>query len=266
MKPSDVKNAVPSIQAIGVDDSIQKDGSYKDYDVTVSVSFSPKAGQNQLVASKTERMSATKFAAFREDTNEWTGQDFLKEHFSDVWDKVQKQAEDAATFQSKPLIYVVNQQGQPSDGQPVPTTQSDTPSSVAIALQGSLKQAQVKKAPAAPAEDAYVAPATGPATPEGEGNVPNYPYEANETNDYKADDAVVKAVEGGAEPQLPEQTASNQPEQAGTNTAEQPQAAQVVEAAQGGATPATTASDTGKDQAPNQDPTPKAPEAPQESK
>lgn len=263
MKPSDVKRAVPSVQAIGVDESIQRDGTFKEFDVTVSVSFSPKSGMNDIVASKTERMSAAKLAAFREDTNLWNGQDFLKNHFKDVWADVQKQAEDSAAVQARPLIYVVNSQtGEVSDGQPFPTTGTPAKSSVAISLPGELQTPEVTRAPRNLRESDYQAPVGG-AEPT-DGNVPNFPYEANDTNDYKVEDAVKDAE--GNDPQLPEQKKpaspkKGQPEQAGTNKGEQEGATKVVEAAQGGATEATKASASTIAQKPNMSATPEAPKA-----
>lgn len=265
MKPQDVNNAVPSIQATGVDESIQKDGSYDQFDVTVSVSFSPKSGQNQVIASKTERMSAKKFAAFREESNEWTGKDFLKNHFSDVWDDVQKQVAASADFQSRPS-QVVDKDGNPVDGQPVKSTAATTPSSVAINQTGPLQTPDVTKAPAAKKQSDYLPPAMGPDAKYEEGPVPVYEYQANDTDHYKTPDNVKAAQEGNVDPQLPEQEKpvnpkKGNPEQKGTNTAEQPEAASVVEAAQGGATAATTASQDNKEgQAPNMTPSPETPD------
>lgn len=84
MKPSELKTAVPVVGAKGVETSINKDGTFGEYEVTIQVNTSPQSGAIRTVAGKTVTMTAAKLAAFREDHNESTGHDFLKEFFPEV--------------------------------------------------------------------------------------------------------------------------------------------------------------------------------------
>jgi hypothetical protein len=254
MKLKDVQNASPALQALGVPESVQRDGTYGEYDVQISVSFSPAKGQQQFVANKVVRMSAAKYTAYREDTNLWTGEDFLKNEFADKWDELQKQAEEQQRSMGNTYVYN-NYTGERTDGQSVESTWNPAKSSVAVNLQNPNQvKPDVTRAPAALKESDYTAPVMGPEANYEEGNVPVFAYEANDTNDYKVPENVQNV--GGEDPQLPEQQKpanpkKGKPEQDGTNTAEQPDAATVVEKAQGGETPATKASKEGNAQTPN---------------
>lgn len=174
LKADQIATASPAVGAVGVQDSLQKDGSFGEYDVTISVTYSPKAGQMAIVNNKTIRMTAKKYAAFREDTNEFTGEDFLKEYFP----KELKEALANAEKDKAPQVYVVNP-GQPLVPQPANVAAK---SSVEThpAFAGKAEKAEVTKAPAPPKQADYQAPGPGVENVT-EGNVETPPY----TNDEK---------------------------------------------------------------------------------
>lgn len=171
LKADQIATASPAVGAVGVDSSLQPNGSYGEYDVTISVTYSPKAGQMAIVANKTERMSAKKFAAFREDTNEWDGRQFLQEYFPGEL----KEALANAEAEKAPQVYIV--QGNPTPV-PAPANVAALSSVETQPAFGDVVKADVTKAPKPPKEEDYQSPAGG-ADSVNEGNV--------ETNEHQND-------------------------------------------------------------------------------
>lgn len=187
LQSDQIDYSVPAVQAIGVPDSINKDGDFDEYDVQISVTFSPKKGAVATAGSTVTRMTRTKFAAFREETNAWTGRKFLEEYFPDALAKAKL---NNPVEKARPVFVINNQTGEVSDGQHVTDNTVTAASSVATTVPPKQPQSQPDVTSTTEVKNAaYDAPVTG-------GDTASAPvletpeYQSNDSNEFKTTDEI----------------------------------------------------------------------------